>query len=377
MDKLTVKPIKATKSELRSFINFGVDLYKGNDCYVPPLRFDEVNNLLPEVNPAFDFCEAQSFMAYCGNKPVGRITGIINHAVNKRTGKDDLRFANLEFVDDAEVCDALFKAVEDWGSSKKMTSIVGPMGFTDLDHEGMLVEGFGELGTMATIYNFPYYPKHMERMGFKKDVDWVEYKMTVPDCVPEKYMRIAKIVSEKYKLRTLHYKKIKDLAREYGQELFQLINRAYDSLYGYSPLTQRQIDYYIKMYLQILRLDCISIIVDDNDRLVGVGISMPSFSRALQRAGGRIFPTGWWHLLKALRAKTDTVDLMLVAIAPEYQSKGVNAMLFADLIPNYIKAGYSWAESNLELEDNANVQLQWQYFERRQHRRRRAYRRPL
>lgn len=251
------------------------------------------------------------------------------------------------------------------------------MGFTDLDHEGMLVEGFGELGTMATIYNFPYYPKHMERMGFKKDVDWVEYKMTVPDCVPEKYMRIAKIVSEKYKLRTLHYKKIKDLAREYGQELFQLINRAYDSLYGYSPLTQRQIDYYIKMYLQILRLDCISIIVDYNDRLVGVGISMPSFSRALQRAGGRIFPTGWWHLLKALRAKTDTVDLMLVAIAPEYQSKGVNAMLFADLIPNYIKAGYSWAESNLELEDNANVQLQWQYFERRQHRRRRAYRRPL
>lgn len=377
MDKLTVKPIKATKSELRTFVNFGVDLYKGNECYVPPLRFDEVNNLLPDVNPAFDFCEAQSFMAYRGNKPVGRITGIINHTVNKRTGKDDLRFANLEFIDDAEVCDALFKAVEDWGRSKKMTSIVGPMGFTDLDHEGMLVEGFGELGTMATIYNFPYYPVHMERMGFKKDVDWVEYKMTVPDRVPDKYMRIAKIVSEKYKLRTLHYKKIKDLARDYGQELFQLINRAYDGLYGYSPLTQRQIDYYIKMYLQILRLDCISIIVDDNDRLVGVGISMPSFSRALQRAGGRIFPTGWWHLLQALRAKTDTVDLMLVAIAPEYQSKGVNAMLFADLLPNYIKAGYSWAESNLELEDNANVQLQWQYFERRQHRRRRAYRRPL
>ncbi len=377
MDKLTVKPINATKRELRAFVNFGVDLYKGNDCYVPPLRFDEVNNLLPDVNPAFDFCEAQSFMAYRGSRPVGRITGIINHAVNKRTGKDDLRFANLEFVDDAEVCDALFKAVEDWGRSKKMTSIVGPMGFTDLDHEGMLVEGFGELGTMATIYNFPYYPQHMERMGFKKDVDWVEYKMTVPDRVPDKYLRIARIVSEKYKLRTLHYKKIKDLARDYGQELFQLINRAYDGLYGYSPLTQRQIDYYIKMYLQILRLDCISIIVDDDDRLVGVGISMPSFSRALQRAAGRILPTGWWHLLQALRAKTDTVDLMLVAIAPEYQSKGVNAMLFADLLPNYIKAGYSWAESNLELEDNANVQLQWQYFERRQHRRRRAYRRPL
>ncbi len=377
MDQLTVKPIPSTKCELRRFIDFGVDLYKGNNCYVPPLRFDEVNNLLPSVNPAFDFCEAQSFMAYRGKQPVGRITGIINHAVNERTGRADLRFANLEFVDDAEVCDALFKAVEDWGSQRKMTSIVGPMGFTDLDHEGMLVEGFGELGTMATIYNPPYYPRHMERMGFKKDADWVEFKITVPDHVPEKYARIARIVSEKYNLRTLHYRRIKDLARDYGQELFRLINRTYDRLYGYSPLTQRQIDYYIKMYLQILRLDCISIIVDADDRLVGVGISMPSFSRALQRADGHIFPTGWWHLLKALRAKTDTVDLMLIAIAPEYQSKGVNAMLFADLLPNYIRAGYSWAESNIELETNANVQAQWQYFDYRQHRRRRAYRRPL
>lgn len=377
MDRLEVKPIPATKSELRRFVNFGVDLYKGNDCYVPPLRFDEVINLLPEVNPAFDFCESQSFMAYRGGKPVGRITGIINHAVNERTGRADLRFANLEFIDDAEVCDALFRAVEDWGRSKKMTSIVGPMGFTDLDHEGMLIEGFGELGTMATIYNFPYYPRHMERMGFVKDADWVEFKITIPESVPEKYQRISKIVSDKYNLRTLHYKSVKDLARDYGQELFKLINLAYDRLYGYSPLTQRQIDYYIKMYLQILRLDCISIIVDADDRLVGVGISMPSFSRSLQRADGRLFPIGWWHLLKALRAKTDTVDLMLIAIAPEYQSKGVNAMLFTDLLPNYIKSGYSWAESNIELETNVNVQAQWQYFDYRQHRRRRAYRRPL
>lgn len=377
MDRLTVKPIAATKKELKKFVNFGVDLYKGNDCYVPPLRFDDVNNLLPSENPAFDFCEAQSFMAYRGDRPVGRITGIINRAVNERTGSKDLRFANLEFVDDPEVADALFRTVEDWGRSRGMTSIVGPMGFTDLDHEGMLIEGFDELGTMATIYNFPYYPAHMERMGFKKDVDWVEYKMTVPDDVPDKYRRIAEIVTRKYGLRTLHYRRIKDLARDYGQDLFNLINKAYDGLYGYSPLTQRQIDYYIRMYIQILRLDCLSIIVDSADKLVGVGISMPSFSRALQRAKGRIFPLGWWHLLKALRAKTDTVDLMIVAIDPEYQSKGVNALLFADLIPNYIKNGFQWAESNLELEENSSVQLQWQYFERRQHRRRRAYRRPL
>lgn len=377
MDQLTVKPISPTKKELRKFVDFGVDLYKGNDCYVPPLRLDDVNNLLPSVNPAFDFCEAQSFMAYRGSRAVGRVTGIINHAVNERTGSNDLRFANLEFVDDPEVADALFSAVEDWGRQKGMTSIVGPMGFTDLDHEGMLVEGFDELGTMATIYNFPYYPAHMERMGFKKDVDWVEFQMTVPPDVPDKYRRIADIVTRKYGLRTLHYKHIKELARDYGQALFDLINRAYDKLYGYSPLTQRQIDYYIKMYLPILRLDCISIIVDADSRLVGVGISMPSFSRALRRANGRIFPFGWWHLLKALRAKTDTVDLMIVAIDPEYQSKGVNALLFADLIPNYIKHGFRWAESNLELEENSSVQLQWQYFERRQHRRRRAYRRPL
>lgn len=377
MDQLTVKPIAATKKELKKFVNFGVDLYKGSGCYVPPLRFDDVNNLLPSENPAFDFCEAQSFMAYRGDRPVGRITGIINRAVNERTGSKDLRFANLEFVDDPEVADALFRSVEDWGRSRGMTSIVGPMGFTDLDHEGMLIEGFDELGTMATIYNFPYYPAHMERMGFKKDVDWVEYKMTVPDDVPDKYRRIAEIVTRKYGLRTLHYRRIKDLARDYGQDLFNLINKAYDGLYGYSPLTQRQIDYYIKMYIQILRLDCLSIIVDSADKLVGVGISMPSFSRALQRAKGRIFPLGWWHLLKALRAKTDTVDLMIVAIDPEYQSKGVNALLFADLIPNYIKNGFQWAESNLELEENSSVQLQWQYFERRQHRRRRAYRRPL
>ncbi len=365
------------KSELKKFIKFGIDLYKDNDYYVPPLVIDELHTLNADHNPAFDFCDAQPFMAYKDGKPAGTIMAIINHTYNKRSGALDLRFSNFETIDDPEVVDALFQAATDWGKARGMTSIVGPMGFTDMDHEGMLIEGFHELGTIATIYNHDYYPRHMERLGFQKDTDWIEFKMTVPDRVPEKYLRIADIVSKKYNLRVLKYTSRKKIKADYGQAVFQVINAAYDGLYGYCPLTPKQIDYYVDEYLSIIRLDHISIIVDENDELVGVGISMPSFSRALQKGRGKIFPGGWWHLLKAFRGKVDTVDLMLVAVKPEYQSKGVNALLFADLLPMYISNGYKWAETNLELEDNHNVQAQWQYFERRQHRRRRAWRKPL
>ncbi|MCC8039010.1 MAG: N-acetyltransferase [Bacteroidales bacterium] len=365
------------KNELKKFVKFGIDLYKDNDYYVPPLVIDEIRTLNADHNPAFDFCEAQPFMAYKDGKPAGTIMAIINRTFNERSGHLDLRFSNFETIDDPEVVDALFQAASDWGKARGMTSIVGPMGFTDMDHEGMLIEGFNELGTIATIYNHDYYPKHMERMGFQKDTDWIEFKMTVPDRVPDKYLRIADIVSKKYNLRVLKYTSRKKIKADYGQAVFQVINAAYDGLYGYCPLTPKQIDYYVDEYLSIIRLDHISIIVDENDELVGVGISMPSFSRALQKGRGKIFPGGWWHLLKAFRGDVDTVDLMLVAVKPEYQSKGVNALLFADLLPMYIRNGYKWAETNLELEDNHNVQAQWQYFERRQHRRRRAWRRPL
>lgn len=374
---VVVKPISPCKRELKKYVQFGIDLYKGNDCFVPPLIFDEVNTLLPGKNPAFDFCKAQSFMAFRDGKPVGRVTGIINDVVNSRTGTRALRFGFADFIDDAEVVDALFEAVEDWGRAQGMTKIVGPMGFSDMDHEGMLIEGFDELGTMATIYNYPYYPRHMERMGYVKDADWLEYRMTVPDAVPDKYMRIAEIVRKKYNLRVLKFTSRKKIKEQYGHALFNLINEAYDSLYGYSPLTERQINYYINMYLGILRLEDVCVIVDADDVLVGVGISIPSFSRALQKGRGKLFPMGWWHLLKALRGKTDIVDLLLVAVKPEYQNKGVNALLFADLLPGYIKNGYKYAESNPELEENTGVQLQWQYFERRQHRRRRAFSKPL
>lgn len=368
-----IREVRPVKSEITRFVEFGIDFYKDNKYYVPPLVMDDVNTLLPSANPAFDFCEAQSFMAYRDGKPVGRITGIINRVVNERTGVPTLRFGFIEFIDDNEVVDALMDAVEHWGRERGMKRIVGPLGFTDMDHEGMLTFGFDEIGTMATIYNYPYYPGHMERRGMVKEAGWVEYRMTVPPEAPERINRIADLVTRRYKLRVVTFKSRKQLADRYGHELFRVINEAYDELYGYSPLTDRQIDHYIDQYLKILKLNDVCVIVDNDENLVGVGISIPSFSKALQASRGRLFPFGWYHLLKAYLGKNDVVDLLLVAIKPEYQSKGVNALLFSNLIPAYNKSGYKYAESNPELEDNSNVQNQWQYFERRQHRRRQAY----
>lgn len=374
---IDILQIPATRRALRKFVKFGISLYEGNPYYVPPLIMDDVNTLMPTKNPAFEYCEAQSFMAYKNGKAAGRITAIINHRVNARSGSSDMRFGYLDFIDDDEVVNALFEAAARWGKERGMTAMVGPMGFTDMDHEGMLIDGFDEVGTMATIYNYPYYVRQIERLGFVKDADWLEFRMTIPDRVPDKYARIARIVAEKYGLRTLKFTSRKKLRSQYGHALFELINTAYDKLYGYSPLSPKQIDYYIDMYLGILRLDDISVVVDNDDKLVGVGISITSFSRALQRCRGRIFPFGWWHLLKPLRGKSDTVDLLLVAVSPEYLNKGVNSLIFCDLLPVYMRSGYKYAESNPEYEANGSVQKQWEYFEHRQHRRRRAYRRDI
>ncbi len=377
MSEVKIIPVAPVKKELKKYVQFGIDLYAGNPCYVPPLVIDEVDTLLPGKNPAFEFCSAQSFMAMRDGKPVGRITGIVNRLVNERSGKRQARFGFVDFVDDPEVSAALFAAVEDWARSQGMHEIIGPMGFSDMDHEGMLIEGFDEMGTMATIYNYPYYRDHIEALGYGKDVDWVEFRMTVPDKVPDKMMRISDIVRKKYGLRNIKFTSAKKIKEQYGVALFELINEAYDDLYGYSPLTPRQINYYIDLYLGIIRLEYVSVIVDADDRLVGIGISIPSFSAALRKSRGKLLPFGWYHMLKALKGHNDVIDLLLVAIKPEYQSKGVNALLFSDLIPIYIKNNIKFAESNLELESNESVQSQWQYFERRQHRRRRAFRKKL
>lgn len=374
---VTIKQIAPEKRQLREYCKFANDLYKGNPYYVPSLEFDDLNTLLPAKNPALDFCQAQSFMAYRDGRPVGRITGIINRALNEKSGKQQARFGFVDYIDDPEVTSALFGAVEDWARTQGATEIIGPMGFTDMDHEGMLVEGFEELSTMATIYNHPYYPTHVERLGYTKDTDWIEYRIKVPAQVPDKMRRIAELVLKKYNLRILKFTSPSKIKKQYGHALFDLINQTYSHLYGYSTLTEKQIDYYIDMYLSLLRLDYVSVIVDADDKLVGVGVSIPSLSKALQKSGGKLFPTGWFHLLKAMKGKNPVVDLLLIAVAPEYQNKGINALFFYDLIPIYVANGVQEAETNLELEENLNVQSQWEYFERRQHRRRRAYRKTL
>ena len=368
-----IRQINPTRSNLKKFVEFQINLYKGNPYFIPPLVSDEIATLDSNVNPAFDHCEAAYFMAYRDGKPVGRIAAMINKQVNEKENSRQARFGFVDFIDDAEVSKALFDAAEKWAKNKGMDNIVGPLGFTDLDNEGMLINGFEELGTMATIYNYPYYPEHIERLGYEKEVDWHEFLIEIPEQIPDKHKRIAEIVKKKFNLRVLKFTSRKELKEKYGEALFELINEAYDDLYGYSRLTKRQIDYYIKIYLGMLNLDLVTLIVDGEDKLVGVGISIQSMSRALQKSKGKMFPFGWWHLLKGLKGKNDRVDLLLVAVKPQYQGKGVNALLFTDLIPAYNKYGFKWAESNPELETNAAVQNQWEAFSYRQHRNRRAF----
>jgi GNAT superfamily N-acetyltransferase len=313
-------------------------------------------------------------MAYKDGKAVGRIAGMINRRANETWNQNHARFGWIEFTDDFEVSSALLKAVEEWAISKGVSAIHGPMGFTDLDHEGLLIEGFDQLGTMATIYNYDYYPTHLEKSGYKKDCDWIEFKIKTPDAIPERFKRVSEIVQKKYGLKVLKFKKVKDIL-PYGQRIFELLNTSFAHLYGYTPLTQKQIDYYTKIYITMLQLKFVTLITDPDDNLICFGISIPSLSKALQKSGGKLFPFGFIHLLRALKGKGrhDTIDLYLVAVRPDYQGKGVNALLFNDLIPVFQSNGYRYAESNIELETNHKVQSQWELFEYVQHKRRRAY----
>ena len=369
-----IRKLEPTKKELLKFIHFPIDvLYNDSTCYVPDLVSDMLSTFLPSENPAYDFCESAFFLAYRDGKPVGRIAGIINSLVNQREQKQEGRFGFVDFIDDEEVVDALMRAVEQWAKEKGMTCLTGPLGFTDMDPEGCLIEGFDQLGTQATIYNYPYYPKHFERLGFVKDVDWVEFKVIVPEQIPEKMVKIGNIVQHRFNLHLVKMNSTKELVKKYGNEIFALINESYDSLFGYSPLSEKQVKHYINVYLPFLPLDHISLVADANDKLVGVGISVPSLSRALIKSRGRMLPFGWYHMLKAIKHEGRIVDLLLIAVAPEYQSKGVNSLFFVDLIPAFNKRGYEWAETNIELENNENVQKQWQYFDIKQHKRRRAF----
>ena len=334
---VTIKQVE-TKKELKQFIRFNYELYKNNPYSVPDL-YEDMLNTFSDKNAAMEFCEAAYFLAYKEDKLVGRVAAIINKKANAAWNLKNVRFGWIDFVDDEEVSEALLNKVEEWGRERGMETIQGPLGFTDMDAEGMLIEGFEELSTMATIYNYPYYQKHIERLGFEKDADWIEMLMTVPKetGLPERLKRVAEIVMKKYDLHIKKYTSSKKIAKEYGQEIFALINEAFKPLFGYSELSQKQIDQYVKMYLPVLDLKLVSLITEANGRLVAVGISMPSMSKALQKAKGKLTPFGWWHLLKALKIKKPRVlGVMVVCVLREDQSKGVISSLFYYFRPIYI-----------------------------------------
>lgn len=377
MSSIEIKKVES-RYDLKKFIEFHYDLYEGNPYDVPNLYTDDVNTLRKDKNAAFEFCEAEYYMAFKDGKMVGRVAAIINHRANEKWQQKRVRFGWIDFIDDMEVSAALLKAVEDYGRSKGMTEVVGPLGFTDLDPEGMLTWGFDQLGTMPTIYNYEYYPKHMEALGgFEVDNKYVEYKLYVPDTVPEKYTKIAKMIQKRY---NLHIKKLTrtDIFKNgYGQKIFRLINETYKDLYGFSELTEKQINQYVEMYLPLADLSLITLVEDWNadKKLVGVGITIPSLSRALQKCKrGRMLPMGWWHLLRAIKYhKTNIVDLLLMGVLPEYRSKGANALMFADLIPRYQAYGFEWGESQVEMETNEGVQSQWDALNPVMHKKRKCY----
>ena len=378
MSLIEIKKVES-KKDLKTFIDFHYDLYEGNEYDVPNLFSDEMNTLSKDKNAAFEFCEAEYYLAYKDGKLAGRVAAIINHKANSKWGKKSVRFGWIDFIDDREVSKALLDAVEKYGREKGMEDVVGPLGFTDMDPEGMLVWGFDQLGTMPTIYNYAYYPEHIEALeGFEVDNKYVEFKIMVPDEVPEKYAKIAMMIEKRYNLHVRKLTKKEVFQGGMGQKIFDLINDTYKDLYGYSELSQKQIDQLIKSYLGFLDFNLITCIEDWTDgehKLIGVGITMPSLAHALRKCRrGRLLPFGWFHVLRAIKQhKTNIVDLLLIGILPEYRAKGANALLFADLIPWYQKYGIEWGETQVELETNAGVQGQWGALTPVMHKRRKCY----
>ena len=367
---VTIKRVESGK-DLKTFVRFANNLYKGNKYYVPSMPFDDLNTFNSKTNGAYEFCDVELYLAYKDGRLAGRVAAIINHKANEAWKVSQVRFGWIDFIDDMEVSKALLDAVAAFGKAHGVTQIVGPLGFTDFDPEGMLVEGFDRLSTMALIYNHPYYPEHMKAHGYVKETGWVEYRITLPEQLPEKHLRYADVVRERYNLKVRKLTKRQINKEKYGQKLFDLINQTYCVLYGYSLLSQRQIDQYVSLYLSLVDMRMLTFVENQDGELIAAGVTIPSLSEALQKCNGEIFPFGWWHLLKAMYwKKPDTLDMLLIGIRPDYQNKGVNSVVFADLFQEYRKLGFKYAETNANLETNAKVQAMWGPFEKELHKRR-------
>lgn len=371
MSILKVKEIHS-RSDIKKFIKFPYSLYKDTKQWVPPLIFDELHTFTQKKNPAFKYCDTKFLLVYKNGKIAGRAAGIINHRYIEIWNKKCVRFGWIDFIDDEDVSALLINTLIDWAKQKGMEYIHGPLGFTDMDHEGTLIEGFEETGTTATIYNHSYYRRHFEKLGFKKEADWVEFEIKVPDKIPEKAVRIAEIIKQKYKLKKIEAKSAKDFLK-YGTDLFETLNAAYKNLFGFVPLNKEQIDLYIKQYFGYILPDFLILIVDEFDRVAGFAITMPSITRALQKSKGKLFPFGFYHLLKAMKKNNRYLDLYLGAIRPDLQGKGADALLMTELTRSCIKNNIISAESNIELETNTLIQAHWKYFDVRQHKRRRCF----
>ena len=378
MSTIEIKQV-TNRKELKQFVQFYYDLYRGNNCAVPYLFFDEMTTLRKDKNPSFECCEAEYFMAFRNGKMVGRVAAIINRRANERWNCHQVRFGWFDFIDDTAVSTALLQAVEQWGRSKGMNEIAGPLGFIDTDREGMLVDGFDQLSTMYVNYNNPYYPRHMEQLqGFQKANDWVEMKVKVPDEVPAKFAKITEMVSKRYGLRVHKFTRNELIKEGWGRKTFDLLNATYKDLYGFSQLSDRQIDKLVNNYIQIADLNLVTAVMD-GDKMVGFGITFPSFSEAMQKTrDGRFLPFGWWHLLKVLKwHKTPLVDLLLIGVLPEYRAKGANALIFDDLIRWFQRYHFEYAITGPQMESNEGVLSQWQYLEATPYRRHRCYRKFL
>ena len=366
-----------TRRELKQFIQFQFTLYQENKYWVPPLIFDELKTLRKDKNPAFDFCEAKYWLAYKDDKIVGRVAGIINHRYNEKWNQKSVKFGWIDFIDDEQVAQKLIEQVISWAKEKGMNKIHGPLGFSDFDGEGMLIEGFDELSTFGSIYNHPYYKKHIEKLGFEKDADWIEFLVNFDPTVsgPEKVSRIADAVAERNHLHILKVNKAKEML-PYAREIFYLINDAYKDLFGFVELTDKQIDMYVKAYFGFIKPDYVPIILDSNNKVAAFGITMPSLSIAVQKSKGKLFPFGFIHILRAMK-NNPNVDLYLTAVRPELQNKGVNAMLINETNKVFVRNKIRKVETNRELEDNPKIQAQWRFFENRLHKRRRCYKKSI